>query len=321
MVSISGGVFFITAAIFFIFKAFYGERKNYLFLAFASIFLGLSVGSRANMLFAVVIILFISLIYFVVKYKKNGLKKILLSAIYLIFPLLVILVSLGIYNYLRFDNFWEFGFKYQPGNYNYLNYFEVIKKYGLYKISVLLYSPPIFRSTFPYIFLRNFLTFEPKFFNMKLDGFIGEYSSLIYISPFVFIFFVALLLLIFESIKHQNLKFLFEDLKLKIILLLLIFIIFVLIVSQFIVHVMCMRYSADFATFALILAVLSWFYIEKYSLVFRKNRIYLTFIFVCLSIITIYFGLATGVNGFYAIGGNLRQANPDLFNYLNHLFK
>jgi hypothetical protein len=42
---------------------------------------------------------------------------------------------------------------------------------------------------------------------------------------------------------------------------------------------------------------------------------------IFFTLITIYGGLALGINGFCPIGGNLRQGNPDLFNYLNHLFK
>lgn len=108
---LSAGIAFSTLGIYFMFKACEKEKIRYKYMCLAATCLALSVACRPNCLFASLIFipLCIKTLINNIKEKRNILKLILLVGL----PYVVVGISLMIFNYVRFDNIFEFGMNYQ----------------------------------------------------------------------------------------------------------------------------------------------------------------------------------------------------------------
>lgn len=102
------------------------KHKN-IFIFFISLFLCLAVGARPHY------ILFIPIFFFFIiylNYKENGNTKSIFKTILIFFiPCIVYGTLLALYNYLRFDSIFEFGWKYQLNNHNQMHYIPKIKDF------------------------------------------------------------------------------------------------------------------------------------------------------------------------------------------------
>ena len=114
-VAISGGAFFIMLGFFFLVRSREHDRPSRLSMALLSFCWGLSVGCRPLYVFAGLALLAIWSIL-LLKNKERTFRTALLDGVSLAFPFVICLLALGLYNFLRFDSWTEFGVKYQlPG--------------------------------------------------------------------------------------------------------------------------------------------------------------------------------------------------------------
>lgn len=120
------------------------KHKNKLIL-FIGLFLALSVGCRPHYVLFIPVF-FMLIIYFEIKTKnKHTLFK---SSFYFIMPCIIYGTILALYNYLRFDSIFEFGWKYQLNHLNQLNYTSTIKDFILGFKYHLLQFPEITKNNY-----------------------------------------------------------------------------------------------------------------------------------------------------------------------------
>ena len=108
---IVSGACFAMQGLYFIMKWLEREKVEPIYLLAASIFLALSVACRPNLLIMSMFIIPI-LIYLIKTYKDNR-ENTIKSILYIATPYMIIGVLCMVYNYIRFDNIFEFGSNYQ----------------------------------------------------------------------------------------------------------------------------------------------------------------------------------------------------------------
>ena len=110
-VAIISGYYLVIQGIFFILKTIEKQKVNYIYTCLACLSLALAVACRPNLLIASLLIVPVLLKIFInnIKNRENILKNILVVAI----PYGIVGISLMLYNYVRFDNIFEFGAQYQ----------------------------------------------------------------------------------------------------------------------------------------------------------------------------------------------------------------
>ena len=125
--------YLIIQGLYYIYK-FDKENKDK-YLLFGSLSLACSVACRPTMLFITLLIL--PIIKNKIKLNKKNLKRILLFLL----PYVIVGITLMIYNYIRFENILEFGFKYQltvTDSRKYMhNYYNIIIGYYYYLLAPL----------------------------------------------------------------------------------------------------------------------------------------------------------------------------------------
>lgn len=153
---IVSGLYFVLQGIYFILKSMEEDKNKHLNIFLGSLFLALSVACRPTDLLASILILpyliklFINYIKEFKNKKINLLKLILAVAI----PYLTVGAALMWYNYVRFDNVFEFGSKYQLT----INNMKELESRGAsVPIGILcnLFSIPKFIPDFPFITHSN----------------------------------------------------------------------------------------------------------------------------------------------------------------------
>ena len=143
------GLFFALLGILYVIKAMENEKYRYLNLFCGSLFLALSVACRPiDLLISLAIVPY--LLYLLIKNWKENKKNFAKLIICVGIPYITIGILLMIYNYVRFDNPFEFGFSYQLTVSN-----SATLKSGFYSIPnglfTNLFSFPKFKADFPFV--------------------------------------------------------------------------------------------------------------------------------------------------------------------------
>lgn len=278
--------FLLTGAIYFLCLG-VSELKNIKCFILGSIFCGLAVGTRAqNLLAAGLLLFFISIQYL---NKKSG-YKILFS---LIFPFGVLVLILAIYNYLRFENIFEFGINYQltyadVSKYKLANAFTLKPQKILSNTYSFLFQPPRVNLISPFIHLNAWKAFyilpeAPNALFPIVGLFTGNpFTILCLLFPFVY--------LNHKKNKHlQNAQFPINEFCIIILpglINLLLHITFSLVI---------IRYSSSFTTNFILASCIIWFYLD--NIISNQIKIYLRTIIIVLSIISIVFGASMSLEG------------------------
>ena len=93
---------------------------RYIITFFISLFLCLAVGARPYYILSIIVIFF-SIIY--LRYQENrNIKDTFKTVLLFLIPCFIYGTILALYNYLRFDSIFEFGFKYQINPYEFINF-------------------------------------------------------------------------------------------------------------------------------------------------------------------------------------------------------
>ena len=155
---LSAGIFFVTLGFYFMFKAIEDKEKvKYVYLCLSAITYALAVACRPNLLLVSLcyIPIIIKVLKMHIKEKKNIIKTICLIG----FPYLIIGILLMVFNYIRFDNPFEFGTSYQltVNDMRNLEYRLMTIPVG---IVTQLFKFPVTTNTFPfYIHQQSTLPF------------------------------------------------------------------------------------------------------------------------------------------------------------------
>lgn len=135
--SLSAALLLLIAIYLFI-KNILTTKKTNIFVFLIGLVLSLSVGARPHY------VLFIPVFFLLLSYtehtKGKNIKDMLLPILYFLLPCIIYGTIVALYNYLRFDSIFEFGWKYQLNGHNQYEYVATIKdfllglKYHLYQL-------------------------------------------------------------------------------------------------------------------------------------------------------------------------------------------
>ncbi len=147
-----GGIFFATLGIYLMLKAIETKEVKYGYVFLSAVCLALVVGCRPNMLLISIIALpiFIKLLIKNIKEKRNVVKLISLVMV----PYILVGIGLMAYNYVRFQNPFEFGLSYQltATNMGTLKYRLFTLPTG---ILTQLFKLPLIKDTFPFMEIQE----------------------------------------------------------------------------------------------------------------------------------------------------------------------
>lgn len=300
----SCGMFFISGAIYFLFRAIENEHKlKSIYLTLGSLFLGLSAGGRPHYVLSSILLL-------IVFYKIRSWNITYKHIAYLFGPCTICLVLLGLYNYYRFEDPFNFGITYQLASYNLKKEGVFGNRYILPSGYFYLFQPPIVNSSFPFIYLNP--SFPPNTIRPNIY-FLEKVAGVFPCVPFLFILIFSPILkqLAQESRFFKKIHFPI----LEFLMLLLPAIINILIIIR--INCGMMRHNSDYLNLLILSTSIVWFYIycslEKRSTI----QFYITIITVVLIVISIFIGLGMSIHGQYE---GLKATNNDLHENLSKSF-
>ena len=182
-VAIAGGLFCIASGFFFFIKGLTSAKSNVWFAASGFAF-GLAISCRPHLAFAGLIVSLV-LIVRIWKRRRSGLIIEWIGASLFLAALVTCGTALGLYNYLRFDDPFEFGLRYllagEPGQQRLLiSAANVIP--GLY---YLLICPPDFSLVFPWVRLALRMPFGATQFPFSPGYFLEPVAGALWIAPFM----------------------------------------------------------------------------------------------------------------------------------------
>ncbi len=122
-VAITTAIFLLLLSIYIFYNYMYAQTKSnkYILLFCLSFTLCLSVGARPYYVLFIPIF-FIAIIWLTYK-ETESINQIIVSILYFLIPCLLYGTIIALYNYLRFDSIFEFGWKYQLNPLNQYDYF------------------------------------------------------------------------------------------------------------------------------------------------------------------------------------------------------
>lgn len=175
------GLAFTAIGLFLLVSYWWDEKWKMSKLFGGGLFLALAVGCRPTLLFYSVLLL----PCMIVKLRENGIKSNLKSLFVLAFPYLCVAIGLMWYNYIRFDNVFDFGQNYQ------LTVTDMAK--DSYKWSTLpwclwfgMFQPLSFSAVFPFITSGNAVNeYAGYFYN------VGNVVPLFSGVPLLYIMFIS----------------------------------------------------------------------------------------------------------------------------------
>ncbi len=296
-VAISAGFCFAVASVYFVLTGALRERPSLVRLATASLFLGLAVGARLTM--ALVGLVHVGvLVGLWLRRRWDGRPDRLGATAALLGPAVVCGVLLLVYNQVRFDSLTEFGLRYQLND---------VKPYpeGLAHVPRGLYyylvAPPRFDLNFPFFHLPPPPAFPgatPRGYNLERVG------GLLAVSPLV---------LMASGLPFAMRGRAGRDRELRLVLVGLLAVGGVTLLALVVmVNGVTMRYAPDFATWFMVVGVVTWMASTS-----RAARVLTRRALVAAGALLILWGAVVGVAvSFTGTTDGLRVGNPALFDSL-----
>ena len=284
--AISSGCFFQMGAIYLFCSTIYNSKYSIKRLTLASLFLGLAGGSRAFLILSGILLLIISLSKALsLTEEKDFTSKVKLS-FFTLMPWFTCLILLGIYNYLRFDDPFEFGFTYQTGDFNIATTKLFSPDYILKNLYLNLLHPPYFNSIFPYFHV-----------NSKVPGFISSYLYIGYFGPLVGLFtgtpYICVLFLCWflnKSNRQASVRLQFPKFETGLIGAALVY----NLCFNLLFFGASMRFVTEISYLFILVASIFWFY--HYSISTTKLQKRLNYAVTTLAIISILLGSCSGID-------------------------
>lgn len=329
VVAIGSGCFWFLLCIYLIFCLYINMRTNRItswglvVLAMATICYGLAVASRPN--YSLSVVIFLLPLYQAWQLGSIGSKgkELFKRAISIGLPLCIIVSLLCIYNYLRFDNIFEFGLTYQlvdgpiEHRNNRWNVFNVM--YNAYLYFLLPILPD---HIFPFFHLNDQSNWNttPSYLNHIIQYYGPEpIMGIISNMPTVLGIILFIKFVITKKIKRDNHN-IFIVLMCLLLVPSVINILLLLLYSS-----ASMRYLIDFLPYVLLLSIVGWLaYLEKISKdnFFYRMSVYFFFgILFCWGIF-VNFGISmTGCSNDFAKGNkSLFKKIESHFTFITSLY-
>ncbi len=174
-VAIAGGYFCLSGALFFLAQAM--PSGNRYALAASGLMFGLAVACRPNMVLAAGIGAAALAIYL----QKSRARQIIPFLI----PLCIVGIAIAAYNYLRFDNPFEFGVNYLLASGNNQNRIKLSADFLLPGLYFFLGCAPDFSPVFPWVRLAFRYPFGSPVHSFPQGYFIEPTAGILYLAPFV----------------------------------------------------------------------------------------------------------------------------------------
>lgn len=289
-VAISSALFFFIAGILFIWIGVHSKKTPLLALFFGSLFLGFAIGARPHFVFAGISLL-ITWIRIIQTKLIEKFKDHFILALTLFMPFIICLLTLCLYNFLRFGDPLNFGHNYVTScvlNIHKTGYFNI--KNFLPNVYLFLFNFPLIDSTIPFIHVNWQI---PSFLG-HLDNYYFEHTiGLLTGIPF------TLLLVLYPAtyglcVITKSVNSFFESSKkFPVFEFLIIFIpcsltLGVILTSSGITT----RYTADYATSFILLAAIVWMYFESVIRTGTNIKSILSKLAIVLAILSIIFGFS-----------------------------
>lgn len=258
-VAVACGMCFSVGAVYFLVRAIERSQRRTVYLVLAGSFLACAAGSRPH--FAVTSTLLFGATAIALWQRGDATVR-RLAAITV--PLSIGGGFLGLYNFLRFGNFLEFGARYQLAIVD----MRTMSMFGVDHIPSTMYfmflQPPTLNGEFPYVHPMPKLPTWLK----QPNGFLLErVTGLLTSTPFLWIALIALAYAAFRPRRGAEAKP-FPRFELGLLMICATFIVTVLSMTGG-----TMRYLADFATLLDLSAVIAWFYLDQRLALSPKARL------------------------------------------------
>lgn len=269
---VSSGIMFLLISMNLAMSIYKNPKYKYLKLIFLGISLALVVLSKPNLIIYYFIVLYLLL----ESMKELSLKEKLKDGIFIAVPLGIFAIFQMIYNYMRFDNIFEFGAKYQLTSFNmtYCMSFTFGKMFaGIFEY--IFRTPQINPLVFPFVFINT----ETSLVSMNEVCYENRLVGLIAI-PILFVYLFA------NNILKVNKDKSFSGL-IKIILI----ISFISIILNTCLGGICEAYSIDFKLMLCLGAIM----LLLKAIEQEKDNTYMNKIFLILCILTISIMLPIGL--------------------------
>jgi hypothetical protein len=283
-IAIASAYCFVSLAMFSLYKIFDGKCKASNVVIFSTC-LALAAAGRPHFGLAC-LCLVPAIAYYLVKYQaKQNLSQLLLA---LFIPPLGIGLALLMYNYARFDAFFEFGHTYQVSNADY-THTTLINENFFYRYPLQLYyyfiKPYYYHSNSP---IPSWM-FPFVFGNIRYEFVTGILAT----TPVtLFILFTSKLFTVFSN-NRDPIDIQFKWFLRSIVLMMSSIFIFLLSV-EFVAQ----RYETDFLPYLMILAIINIWFIQKNTtlpaILMRIAKPYFIFVGVISILVGICFGLMGG---------------------------
>lgn len=225
--------------------------------------LSLAVGCRPHY------VLFIPIFFITILWMETKTKNIIKASVCFILPCVIYGSIISIYNYIRFDSIFEFGWKYQLNHLDQLNYVATFKDFFIGLKYNLLQMPEITNDNY-------------TVFSLALGQ--GHRIANEFVVGLIYVYPMSLLVLLIPFINKKN------NNKGKGMLLLItaLFLINFLVGSLF---GMMRRYAFEYISIAVILSLMIFYYLLK-SIKNRTQRVIILAFFTILIIYTIYINIS-----------------------------
>ena len=306
------GIFFLVGAYYWFIRTL-SEQKPPLYVFYlGSMFLGLAFGSRQFL----ILVAFVLPIILYVNYRRNVndksyIKNILLA---LLLPFAFCLFCQAIYNYLRFDNPFEFGLKYQMSPFDMYHHplFDTeIILLGLYAYFIYL---PVIDLHFPYIRMNGICPSFPNYKQMI------NYLPTVGIIPGI----PFILLMLFSPVLYFLTKYIWRGKGFEnnhpfplwqFLILFVSSILLLVYVSGF--PSPALRYGMPAATPAILASIIVWFYFDSSFPPEFNAKYFLRGTGLVLGIYCVVFGMSLGINSW---SGRMKWGNTVVYKKLESFF-
>ena len=292
----ASGHFFFMGGLYGITRWLLDKKLNAGYLIISSLFFGITILSQPIYCPAMACILML-LIYVIL--KKEDSKNMFYQITAIVIPFIMCFILSSLYNYIRFNDAFEFGLRFQNNGLQFKKItFDAMPR-GFY-LQVL--QPPVILQHFPYLSSRGNDSIS-SFLSFKFEDYNYRMISLFYITPILWIFFIPLNKAVSYILKtrHQrfhlasilnrlNVHVLNESRLIKTIILIAFIVNFLFILAY---PYNDFRYQIVYIVPALILATFIWFehltiYFSQYNYTQRLllNPYILMPIFTVVSLFT-----------------------------------
>jgi hypothetical protein len=302
-VAIAAGHAFVFASAYYFAVGTLGERMRRGFLAFASLLLGLAIGSRFPLIAAGIIPTVLAA-HVILRRWREPMRDHVTTVLAFFGPLAACLFLLGLYNYLRFESWTQFGLVYTLQDWRSARTYQFIDiahvPPGLY---YYLLVPPRLSPAFPFIFLDPAYSLMPP-----EDYWVESIGGILPVVPLVSILlFAPAFIAAFRRVKPA-----------LCIAIVTPLVVGGLMFGLYAFWAAIMRYETDFGTFFLIPSLLLWFAVinSLRASDWRRATVLATFATLLLATVTI--NGAISLTGYY---DNLRAGSPAQYEAIHNVFR